>query len=316
LAALPRHVEGFSRVEWLIIDDGSTDGTVRVAKEHGADHVILLYHNYGLARAFMAGLDACLRLGADVIVNTDADNQYNAEDIPKLVRPILDGRAEIVVGARPIHAIKHFSGLKKALQRIGSFVVQKLSQTQVADAPSGFRAIHRRAAMQLNVFNEFSYTIETIIQAGQKNMPITSVPIRVNDELRPSRLFKSIGGYASRMLLIMTRIFVIYRALRFFTFVGALIMTPGVLLGLRYLWLNYTGKGAGNVQSLILAAVFLLAGFFVMLSGLLADLSSVNRKLLEEVRSRLMYLEQDLAVSGSREHAAEDDPPAAVRVQE
>jgi glycosyltransferase involved in cell wall biosynthesis len=303
LRALPRELEGIDKIEWLVIDDGSTDATVRVAHEHGVDHIIQLYHNRGLSSAFMAGLDACLRRGADIIVNTDADNQYDARDIPKLIRPILDGRAEIVIGDRQVARIPHFSPLKKRLQKLGSLVVRKLSKTSVVDAPSGFRAIHRRAATQLNVFNEYSYTIETIIQAGQKNMAIVSVPVRTNDDLRPSRLVKGMGSYVARMVIVMSRIFVIYRALRFFFTLGILIMLPGVILGLRYLWHMASGSGSGNIQSLILAAVFLLAGFFVILSGFLADLISVNRKLLEELRSRAIRLEYHVVGSSDLKHA-------------
>jgi glycosyltransferase involved in cell wall biosynthesis len=291
LRSLPRELDGIDIVEWLIIDDGSTDETARVARDHGVDQVVQHYHNQGLSRTFMTGLNACLRRGADIIVNTDADNQYDARDIPKLIQPILEGRAEIVIGDRQVHRVPHFSPLKKMFQRLGSFVVRRLSNTSVMDAPSGFRAIHRRAAMQLNVFNEYSYTIETIIQAGQKNMRVMSVPVRTNADLRPSRLVKSIGSYVTRMLLIMCRIFVTYRPLRFFFFVGLLIMAPGVLLGLRFVWGLATGSGSENIQSLILAAVFLLAGFFVILSGFLADLISVNRKLLEELRSHSLRLE-------------------------
>jgi glycosyltransferase involved in cell wall biosynthesis len=294
LRSLPRKLDGIDTIEWLVIDDGSTDGTVRVARDHGVDKIIQHYHNQGLSRAFMAGLDECLRRGADIIVNTDGDNQYDARDIPKLIEPILNGRAEIVIGDRQVRTISHFSPLKKAFQRLGSFVVRKLSNTSVMDAPSGFRAIHRRAAMQLNVFNEYSYTIETIIQAGQKNMRVISIPVRTNDDLRPSRLVKNIGSYITQMLFIMSRIFVTYRPLRFFFFVGALIMLPGVLLGFRFVWKLAVDDGHGNVQSLILAAVFLLAGFFVVLSGLLADLIAVNRKLLEELRSRSLRIEHHL----------------------
>ncbi len=291
LRDLPRELEGVDAVEWLIIDDGSSDDTTRAAHECGVDHIIRLHHHQGLSAAFLAGIDACLKRGADIIVNTDADNQYDARCIPALIQPILDGSAEIVVGDRQVLGVPHFSPLKKRLQKLGSFIVRKLSNTSVQDAPSGFRAFHRRAAMQLNVFNEYSYTIETIIQAGQKNMAITSVPVQTNGELRPSRLMKTITSYVFRMLAVMTRMFVVYRALQTFLIIGVSIMLPGVALGLRYLWLLSTGGGSGNVQSLILAAVFLLSGFFVIMSGLLADLISVNRKLLEEVRSRLINLE-------------------------
>lgn len=197
LAALPREVTGFDVVEWLVIDDGSQDDTVTVAKANGVDHVVRHTHNLGLAQTFMTGLEACLSLGADVIVNTDADNQYHAGDIPALTAPILEGRAELVVGARPIAAIEHFSGLKKYLQRLGSWAVRVASSTDIPDAPSGFRAISRAAAERLMVFNDYTYTLETIIQAGQKNMPITSVPVRVNEDLRPSRLVKSVPRISS-----------------------------------------------------------------------------------------------------------------------
>jgi glycosyltransferase involved in cell wall biosynthesis len=291
LRNLPRKLDGITAVEWLIVDDGSTDDTISVARENGVDHIIKLHHNQGLSKAFMVGLDACLRRGADIIVNTDADNQYDARDIPVLIKPILDGKAEIVIGDRQVSTIAHFSPAKKLLQKLGSFVVRKLSKTSVKDAPSGFRAIHRRAAMQLNVFNEYSYTIEMIIQAGRKNMVVTSVPVRTNPELRRSRLVKSLGSYVVRMLVVMSRIFIIYRALRFFSLVGTLIMLPGAALGVRYLWLMANGRGFGNTQSLILAAVFLLAGFFVIICGFLADLISVNRQLLEELRTRTVLLE-------------------------
>jgi glycosyltransferase involved in cell wall biosynthesis len=294
LADLPRELEGIDKVEWLIIDDGSTDGTARVAQEQGVDHIVRHQHNRGLARAFMTGLEACLRRKADIIVNTDADNQYDARDIPALLAPILESRAEIVIGDRQVSTIEHFSAGKRSLQQLGSYVVRKLSNTDVKDAPSGFRAIHRRAAMQLNVFNDYSYTIETIIQAGLKNIRVVSVPVRTNQYLRPSRLVKSTTSYVIKMLIIITRIFVTYRPLRFFFFVGVTIMVPGIALGLRFLWNLINNGGGENIQSLILAAVFLLAGFFVIFAGLLADLITVNRKLLEEVRSRTLRLEYNL----------------------
>lgn len=200
LAELPRDVEGFDKVEWLIINDGCTDNTVEVAKDNGVDHVVNFPRNCGLAKAFLAGVDACLRLGADIIVNTDADNQYCAADIPKLVAPLLDGKAEIVIGARPINDIEHFSPIKKVLQRFGSRIVRITSNTDIPDAPSGFRAMSRNAAMQLHVFNQYTYTLETIIQAGQKGIVTTSVPIRTNADLRPSRLVKSISSYVRRSI--------------------------------------------------------------------------------------------------------------------
>lgn len=287
LSALPRNVAGFDSVEWLIIDDGSQDDTVNVAKANGVDHVIRHLGNRGLARAFMTGLEASLNLGADVIVNTDADNQYNADDIPALVRPILEGRAEIVVGARPIETIEHFSVTKKLLQKLGSWVVRVASKTDVPDAPSGFRAMSRTAAQKLMVFNDYTYTLETIIQAGQKNMAIVSVPIRVNDDLRPSRLVKSIPSYIKRSIGTILRIFVIYRPFRFFGTIGAVLLFVGFMIGLRFL-LNYLqGNGAGHVQSLILAALLLGMGFQTLLVAFLADLLAANRKLLEDIRFRI-----------------------------
>jgi len=284
LAALPRQVPGFDTVEWLIIDDGSSDDTVRVARENGVDHVISHTSNQGLARGFMTGLDSCLRLGADVIVNTDADNQYNADDIPALTQPILEHRADIVVGARPIETIEHFSPVKKLLQKLGSWVVRVASKTDIPDAPSGFRAMSRAAAQRLMVFNDYTYTLETIIQAGQKNMAITSVPIRVNGDLRPSRLVKSIPSYIKRSIVTIIRIFIIYRPFRFFGTIGAVLFGAGFLLGLRFLWKYLGGEGEGHVQSLILAALLLGMGFQTLLIAVVADLLSANRKLLEDVR--------------------------------
>lgn len=284
LDALPREVEGFDSVEWLIIDDGSSDNTVEVARAHGVDHVVRHTRNQGLARGFMTGLNACLARGADVIVNTDADNQYNADDIPALTAPVVAGEADIVVGARPIETIEHFSLPKKILQKLGSWVVRVASRTNIPDAPSGFRAVNRVAAEQLVVFNDYTYTLETIIQAGQKNMAITSVPVRVNEDLRPSRLVKSIPSYIRRSIFTIIRIFVIYRPFRFFGAIGGFLFLAGFLIGLRFLWYWIGGEGAGHVQSLILAALLMGMGFQTVLVAFLADLLSANRKLLEEVR--------------------------------
>ncbi len=291
LAELPREVPGVDAVEWLIIDDGSVDRTVEVARANGVDHVVSMGRNQGLAKAFMAGLSACIERGADIIVNTDADNQYNAGDIPELVRPILEGRAEIVVGARPISETAHFSPLKKALQHIGSWAVRVASNTDVADAPSGFRAISRAAAMRLNVFNEYTYTLETIIQAGQKNMAIVSVPVRTNEDLRPSRLVKSIRGYVQRSLFTIVRIFMTYRPMRFFGIPAGISFALGFLLGLRFLILYLTGNGSGHIQSVILAALLLGAGLFLAVIALVADLIAVNRMLLEDIRTRLLAIQ-------------------------
>ncbi|MHA6311918.1 MULTISPECIES: glycosyltransferase family 2 protein [unclassified Pantoea] len=290
LTALPRHLEGFSKVEWLIIDDGSTDATCEVAQACGVDHIIKHTGNKGLAKAFITGIEACILLGADVIVNTDADNQYNADDIPALVAPVLSNQAEIVIGARPIQAIEHFSLAKKILQKIGSYVVRSASKTTIPDAPSGFRAISRNAAQKLMVFSEYTYTLETIIQAGQKNISITSVPVRVNDDLRPSRLVKSIPSYIQRSIFTIIRIYVIYRPFRFFMSIGSLIMLIGLIIAGRFLFLFLNGDGDGHIQSLILSAVLMMMGFQTILVAFLADLLSANRKLIEDVREKVAKL--------------------------
>jgi len=293
LRDLPREVEGFDTVEWLVIDDGSTDATINVARANGVDHVISFTKNQGLARAFMAGLDACLKLGADVIVNTDADNQYHATDIPSLVGPILEKRAEIVVGARPINEISHFSPGKKFLQRLGSWVVRYVSKTDIPDAPSGFRALSREAALRLNVYNDYTYTLETIIQAGQKNISIVSVPVHVNEDLRPSRLLTSITDYLKRSVLTIIRIFVVYKPFRFFMTIGLALFASGFIIGLRYLYFFFTQRGGGHIQSLILSAILLGIGFQTMLSAFLADLHGVNRRLMEDIQYRVKEMESE-----------------------
>ena len=289
LGELPREVPGFDLVEWLIIDDGSTDDTVCMAKENGVDHIVRHTCNKGLARGFMTGLDACLRFGADVIVNTDADNQYCADDIPALVAPVVAGEADIVVGTRPIETIDHFSPVKKLLQKLGSWVVRVASKTDIPDAPSGFRAISRTAAQQLMVFNDYTYTLETIIQAGQKNMAITSVPIRVNKDLRPSRLVKSLPSYIKRSIITIIRIFVIYRPFSFFGTIGALLFGLGFIIGLRFIFYYLGGEGEGHIQSLILAGALLVMGFQTVLVAFMADLLAANRKLMEDVRYHLRF---------------------------
>ena len=288
LDALPRTVPGFDTVEWLVIDDGSTDGTAELAKTLGVDHVVRHPVNRGLAAAFMTGMDACLARGADVIVNTDADNQYNADDIPKLTAPILASQADIVIGERPIAQTEHFSWIKKKLQRLGSWAVRVASQTQVADAPSGFRAISRGAAMRLNVFNAYTYTLETIIQAGMSNLRVASVPIRTNEDLRPSRLVKSISSYVKRSLITIVRVFVTYRPMFVFLWAAALLAIPGIVLGLRFAWYYFTGDGAGHVQSVVVASLALILAAIAAMIGLLADLISTNRKLLERIHLRLL----------------------------
>ncbi|MEA3186397.1 MAG: hypothetical protein QOD99_227 [Chthoniobacter sp.] len=291
LSALPRTVAGFDKVEWLIIDDGSTDKTVEVARAHGVDHIVDLGGHRGLAVGFIAGLEAGLRASADVIVNTDADNQYCADDIPKLVAPILAGEAEIVVGARPISEIEHFSFVKKMLQKLGSWVVRIASNTDIPDAPSGFRAMSRDAAMRLNVFSPYTYTLETIIQAGQKGMHIVSVPIRTNPYLRPSRLMKSMGAYIKRSIFTIVRIFMSYKPLRFFTICGTLPFAGGAAIGVRWVWLYTQDPTRAHVPSLILAAILILIGVQLWVFGLIADIIGVNRKLLEDIQLRVRRME-------------------------
>jgi glycosyltransferase involved in cell wall biosynthesis len=296
LSALPRSLSGFDVVEWLIIDDGCTDNTVRVAKQHGVDHVVNFRKNRGLARGFMAGIDKCLELGADVIVNTDADNQYMASDIPKLVEPIVAGLADIVVGSRPIDDIDDFSPIKKILQKIGSKVVRIVSKTKVRDVTSGFRAMSRDAAMQMNVFSEYTYTLESVIQAGQKNLAVLSVPIGTNDYLRPSRLMSSIPSYISKSVATIFRIFVVYKPFRFFIVLGTVLFLLGILIGLRFLFYYLGGNGGGHIQSLILASLFLSAGFQIIMVAFLSDLLSVNRRLSEDIQYRLKKVEYNKAL--------------------
>jgi glycosyltransferase involved in cell wall biosynthesis len=302
----------------LIIDDGSTDRTVEVARAHGVDHVVGFSKNKGLARGFMLGIQSCLERDADIIINTDADNQYNGADIEKLVEPILDGSADVVIGARPIDTVEHFSPIKKILQKLGSAVVKIVSGTQVLDAPSGFRAFSRDAALRLNVFSKYTYTLETIIQAGQKNMTVVSVPIRVNPDLRPSRLVSSITGYVRKSITTIVRMFVVYRPFRFFMLLGGIVFSAGFAVGVRFVYWYFNGRGGGMVQSLILAAVLLMMGFHTMLLGFVADLLAVNRKLLEELQlaERRRALKEEPyggvgrrgSVPARRENLAQDDP--------
>lgn len=291
IGALPREVPGFDKVEWLVIDDGSTDNTAELARELGVDHVVRHPVNRGLATAFMTGLENCLRLGADVIVNTDADNQYEASDIPKLTAPILGGQADMVIGGRPISETEHFSWVKKKLQHLGSWAVRVASKTSVADAPSGFRAISREAAKRLNVFNPYTYTLETIIQAGLSNMRVASVDIRTNEDLRPSRLVKSISSYVRRSLVTIFRVFVTYRPLFFFFWLATLLVVPGVMIGLRFLYFYLNGDGSGHIQSLILASLFVILAALAGMCGLLADLIATNRKLMERINNKLAEIQ-------------------------
>ncbi len=290
---LPKHIDGIDEIEYLIINDGSTDKTVEVAKELGIHHVVSFKQNKGLARGFMAGLDACLHLEADIIVNTDADNQYCGEDIEKLVRPILDNKADIVIGERPIDQTEHFSWKKKKFQHLGSWVVRIASGTDIPDAPSGFRAYSREAALRLNVTNEYTYTLETIIQAGYDKIAMTSVPIRTNGETRPSRLFSSMWRYMKRSASVIVRSFMMYKPLKFFSAIGSIIFTIGFLIGLRFLYFVFTGTGTGHTQSLILAAILILMGVQIIVIGLQADIIAANRKLLEDIQYRVRKMDSN-----------------------
>lgn len=290
---LPKHIDGIDEIEYLIINDGSKDRTVEVAKELGFHHIISFKQNKGLAKGFIAGLDACLHLGADIIVNTDADNQYCGEDIENLVIPILEERADIVIGERPIDKTEHFSWKKKKFQHLGSWVVRIASGTDIPDAPSGFRAYSREAALRINVTNEYTYTLETIIQAGHNKIAMTSVPIRTNMETRPSRLFSSMWRYMKRSAEVIIRSFLMYKPLRFFSLLGSIIFLLGSLLGVRFLYYIAIGHGDGHTQSLILAAVLILMGFQTIIVGLQADIISANRKILEDIQYRVRKIESD-----------------------
>jgi glycosyltransferase involved in cell wall biosynthesis len=291
IRALPRQVPGFDRVEVLVVDDGSTDRTGQVAGEAGAHYLLRFPVNLGLARAFSAGLDAALKLGADVIVNTDADNQYPGDAIPELVAPIVRGEAEMVIGDRAPHRLAHFGVVKRFLQASGSWVVRQLSGTKVPDATSGFRAFSRRAALQLNVYSAFTYTLETIIQAGKKHIPIAHVAIRTNPDTRPSRLFARMSVYVRRSAQTLIRIYALYEPLKVFWRLGGACVLAGTLIGLRFVVYYLTGGGAGRVQSLILAAVLLIIGFQTILIGLVADLIGQSRSLQEDTLFRVRELE-------------------------
>lgn len=290
---LPKQIDGIDEIEYLIIDDGCTDNTVEVAKNWGVHHVVSFAQNKGLAKGFMAGLDACLRNGADIIVNTDADNQYCAGDIPKLIKPILEHEADIVIGERPIDDTEHFSWIKKKLQHFGSWVVRKASNTDIPDAPSGFRAFSREAAIRINVINDYTYTLETIVQAGHNKIPITSVPIRTNPELRKSRLFHSMFGYVKKSILTILRAIMMYKPLYCFTVVAVIPTVIGLGIGIRFLVYYSMGRGNGHTQSLMLACTLLIIGFVTFVIGMLADVISANRKILEDVQYHLKKQEYD-----------------------
>jgi glycosyltransferase involved in cell wall biosynthesis len=310
LKDIPRSFKGDGKnkleVKLLVIDDGSTDGTYNTAKEARdprVDYIIRLTHNMGLAESFKAGIDACLRLGADIIVNTDGDNQYCGADIQKLIDPILKGEADIVIGDRQIEKIEHFSFVKKRLQKMGSWVVRQLSGTRIPDTTSGFRAYSREAALRMNVLSKFTYTLETVIQAGKKNMAIGHVPVETNKPTRKSRLFSSIPAYVKRSIATMLRVYTLYEPLKMFWIIGSLVFGTGFVLGLRFLYFHFTQQG-GHIQSLLLAAVLMIVGFQIAMIGLLADIIGANRRLVEEVLYRIKKIElekkqpQDLAKQG------------------
>lgn len=290
---IPRKIAEIDTVEVLIIDDGSTDRTIEVARESGVDHIVKNTCNKGLARTFLVGIDACLKLGADIIVNTDGDNQYCGQDIEKLVRPIVKGEADMVIGDRQTDHVAHFSWGKKKLQKLGSFVVRTLSETSVPDAVSGFRALSREAALQMNVVSSFSYTIETVIQAGKKQLAVTSVPIGTNPKTRESRLFKSIPSFIQNQVSTIIRMYTMYQPLRVFFYIGCLLVLAGLIPSVRFLFYYFIGQGEGHIQSLIFAAIMFIVGFQVLMIGLVADVISFNRRLIEETLVRVRRMEYD-----------------------
>jgi len=291
LKDLPKIIDGIDKIETLIIDDGSTDRTSEVARENGVNHIIRLTRKKGLAKVFMAGLDACLQHEADIIVNTDADGQYKGEDIPRLVKPILEGKADIVIGNRDIENIRQFSFIKKRLQRIGTWVIQQLTGTSIADATTGFRAYNREAALRLNIISTYTYTIESIIQAEDKNLAIENITISTNDVHRKSRLFKSLPEYLKRSALTIIRVWSMFNPLRMFLTLGVAISCAGILIGCRFIYYYQLGQGGGKIQSLILAAILLIIGFQVLIIGVVSDLISANRRLIEDMLLRVKKIE-------------------------
>lgn len=291
VADIPRDISGFDQVEILVIDDGSTDGTMRVAEELGVDYVVRHKMRRGLARAFGTGVDTCLKLGADVIVNTDGDNQYAGKDIPKLCEPILKGEADIVIGDRQTQNLEHFSYIKKKFQKVGSAIVRALSDTDVRDAVSGFRALSREAAMQINIVSSFSYTVEMIIQAGKKQIAIESVPVEVKETARASRLFESIPRFIADQVTTIIRMYSMFQPLRVFFYIGMVLSIIGAIPMIRFFYFYTIGEGGGHIQSLVLGGVLLMMGFVTFMIGLLADLISFNRQLLEMTLKRVKTLE-------------------------
>jgi len=311
LRDIPKKIDGITAIETVVIDDGSSDNTADAARKAGATHVVQLKSHRGLSSAFLAGINAALRLGADVIVNTDADNQYAGADIPKLIAPIVRGTADVVIGDREVAKSPHMSAFKRLLQRLGSRTVGLASGIRVGDVTSGFRAFSREAAMQINVFNPFTYTLETIIQAGNRNLGVQSVPVRTNAPTRPSRLYRGLGTYLRKSVATIFRIYTIYKPLKTFFAIGTLLMLAGSALGIRFLWDFTHGDRGGHIQSLILAAVFLIIGFQTLLIALIADLISVNRRLSEEVLVRLKRMEMPATERRPLPHRIPREPRAA-----
>ena len=301
LNELPKKLNGVDKIEYLIINDGSKDSTVEVAKKWGVHHIVDFKQNRGLAKGFMAGLDGCLRNGADIIVNTDADNQYCAADIEKLIAPILNNEADMVIGARPIDETEHFSFVKKKLQHFGSWVVRRASNTDIPDAPSGFRAFSRDAAMRINVINDYTYTLETIVQAGREKIAITSVPVRTNAELRPSRLFKSIFSYVKKSMLTILRAYMMYKPLKCFSYLSAVPVLIGLLIGFRFLYFVAINQSMGHVQSLILACTLIIIGFLTFMIGLLADVLAASRKIQQDTQYHIRKVEYDRILTKENE---------------
>lgn len=291
LSELPKSLDGIDEIKILLINDGCTDKTVEIAKENGVENFVNFETNRGLAKAFSEGLAKALDLGADIIVNTDADNQYFAGDIQKLIQPILEKKADIVVGTRPVEEIKHFSLTKKILQKLGSLVMRIISSTNIQDAPSGFRAFSKEAALRINVFDNYTYTLETIIQAKAKGLKIECVPIRVNPELRKSKLMKNMFDYIRRSSFTMIRMFIVYRPFRFFAVIGSIFLFAGFLIGARFLYYYFQSQGSGHIQSLILSAILILTGVQTGLIAILAELQSINRKIIEDIQTRIKKIE-------------------------
>jgi glycosyltransferase involved in cell wall biosynthesis len=302
LADLPRSLPGVDKVEWLVIDDGSTDRTSDFAQEYGVDYIIRLPQNYGLARSFMSGVEACIRNGADIIVNVDADNQYYAGDIEKLVRPIIEKKADMVIGIRPISDIKHFSWGKKLLQKVGSYIVRVFSKADIRDATSGFRAISREASMKMCVFNDYTYTLETIIQASRNGTVIASLPIRTNDDLRPSKLVKSSLSYVFISAVTILRIYIVYNPFKFFFTLSLVNLFFGIIVGVRFLIFRATGMGQGHVQSLILCSILIIVAILLFTIAVITDLIAINRQLLEKIDLRLKLLNEEKSTNQRVNH--------------